>query len=82
MIADGGYVKKTAGDLTGFLPTGLLPDGSLPIEAVSRGVTSTICEETDPQYDHDVEFIVEGERLLAHRETLAKQCAFFSNMFR
>ena len=29
-----------------------------------------------------VVFVVEGERLLAHRSTLAQHCTFFSNMFR
>lgn len=29
-----------------------------------------------------VEFVVEGERLVAQRSTLARHCTFFSNMFR
>ena len=29
-----------------------------------------------------VEFVVEGERLVAHRSTLTQHCTFFSNMFR
>ena len=81
MIGEVSYVEEAAGNLYGFSPTGpfpggLLPDGTLAADALSH------YSHYDTAEEHDVEFIVEGESLLADRQKLAQQCAFFSNMFR
>jgi hypothetical protein len=57
------------------LPT-VLAAGAPELLAAPTGMRS-LAEPGDV-----VEFVVEGERLVAQRSTLAQHCTFFSNMFR
>ena len=56
------------------LATGVIRSGANEL----RATAAALCAPDDDT----VEFVVEGERLVAQRSTLAQHCTFFSNMFR